>query len=165
MKADALLINKPKLQRPVQRTLFGLITLLAWMAWVSLWLPLITLVVWLLGFRTGYIEVFTGSHERAWHALLQIAALVSLCAVVTASWATYNWWRFRRIARRSNSRRVVPLPAMAKALKISQNSAVHLRESTRITLIFNADGYVVHDRNAIPFPQPEPPLPATGADA
>lgn len=143
MKAEAILIQRPHRQRPASRAFFGLLTFLAWMLWVSLWLPLITLLAWLFGLRTSYVQLFVDNHARGWHQLLYLSLLALACAVVISSWSAYNWWRFRALDRRRGRSRVA-MTAMAGQLGVQPASAIELRSGARIVLKFAEDGSIHH---------------------
>lgn len=49
-----LIIDRPDLQSWRQRAVFGSLTVMFWMLWLLLWLPLITLLGWLFfGFQVN----------------------------------------------------------------------------------------------------------------
>lgn len=145
MKAEAILIKRSYRQRPGRRALYGLLTFFAWLVWVSLWLPLITLLAWLFGLHTSYIELFVRNHASGWHELLQVGLLSLLCTGIVVGWSTYNWWRFRGLDRR-RGRHVVAMAAMAEALGVKHGTAIELRSARRIALSFDADGQIDHQR-------------------
>ena len=143
MKAEAILIDRPDRQRRASRTLFGLLTLFAWIAWVSLWLPLITALAWWFGLRTSYVELFLSDHADGWGQLSYLFWLALGCAVVIAAWSAYNWKRFHKLDRR-RGRPPVSMTAMAERLSVAHVSAIELRSSDRIVLKFADDGSISH---------------------
>ncbi len=154
MKAEAILINRPHRQRRANRALFGLLTLFAWLVWVSLWLPLITALAWLFGLHTSYVELFLRNHAGGWHQLLYLFWLALGCAVVITAWSAYNWKRFHKLDRR-RGRPVPSMTAMAERLGVVHASAIELRSSDRIVLEFADDGSISHAR---PLPSDTPRL-------
>ncbi len=101
MNADKIIINRPERVARRQRTLFGLLTLLVWIGYAYLWLPLITLLLWLLGFRTAHIQLYLKSHDAQPFFLLVIPLIVLAAALLQIGWAEYNRRRFQGRERRN----------------------------------------------------------------
>jgi biofilm PGA synthesis protein PgaD len=138
MKADPI-INRPELQKPVQRAVFTVITMLAWTVWVSLWLPLITLIAWLLGLEDIYIKLGLNHPFRAANDLGLVLQVAAVAALSLGSWAFYNRMRFAgKQKRRAN--RFIELADMAPALDASVGTAQQLRASRRSIVHFNDHG-------------------------
>lgn len=143
MKAEAILIHRPERQHPARRALFTTATLVAWMAWMALWLPLATLVAWALGLRVGYVEVIVREHGHGGHDLATLLALALACALVMAVWASYNYLRFAGLDRRRQARSV-ERRAIAAALGVHQATATWMQNAPRMVLEFPEGGQVVH---------------------
>jgi biofilm PGA synthesis protein PgaD len=142
MKAEALLVHYPRRQGTARRTLFALLTLLAWMAWFSLWLPLLTLAAWLFGARATYVELVVNRHRGGWVDLLVVLAIAVVTTTVALLWSRYNYQRFR-LAKRRQSAAPVALAAMAQKLEVSTALAARMRHARRSQLEFTADGRVL----------------------
>lgn len=98
--ADRQVIYLPHRQHRAKRTFYGVMTLVAWAVYAYLWLPLLTLVMWLVGVRLSYIELYL-SQQRLDAALLVTLPLLLLgCATLLIGWAEYNRLRFRGHERR-----------------------------------------------------------------
>ena len=102
------------------------LTLLMWGIYIYLWIPLITLAAWLLGFEHFYeIMITYGGFEVVlelldWYALVLI--LISVCIV---SWSGINYYRFHNRERRY----AVPV---TRAQKISEFFGLSDAEVERI---------------------------------
>jgi biofilm PGA synthesis protein PgaD len=142
MKAEALLVHYPRRQGTARRTLFALLTLLAWMAWLSLWLPLLTLAAWLFGARATYIELVVNSHRGGWVDLLVVVAIAAVATSIAFLWSRYNYRRFH-LAKRRQGAAPVALAAMAKKLEVPTTIAARLRHARRTQLVFSEDGRVL----------------------
>lgn len=95
------LIYLPRHQGRATRTLYGVATLLAWVFYVYLWMPLTTLALWYFGVRFAYLEVYMLSEPLHPPAMLRQLPLIALCvAIVLISWAEYNRYRFQGKERR-----------------------------------------------------------------
>ncbi|NKJ21636.1 poly-beta-1,6-N-acetyl-D-glucosamine biosynthesis protein PgaD [Dyella sp. SG609] len=143
MKAEAIVIHRPERQHPARRLLFTTATLMAWMAWISLWLPLATLLAWALGVRLGYIEMVVREHGHGGQDLARLLLLAALCAVVMLAWSSYNYLRFAHVDRRRRSR-AVDRRAMAGALGVQQETARWMQRAPRMVLEFPDGGDVFH---------------------
>lgn len=151
MKAEAILIDRPERQHPARRALFTTATLVAWMAWMALWLPLATLVAWSLGFRVGYVEMVMREHGHGGQDLATMLGLAAACALVMAAWASYNYLRFAHFDRRRQGR-AVERRAIAVALGVDQGTAAWMQRAPRVILEFPEGGQVVHRANPSPLP-------------
>ena len=143
MKAEAIVIHRPERQHPARRLLFTTATLMAWMAWISLWLPLATLLAWALGVRLGYVEMVVREHGHGGQDFAKLLMLAGLCAVVMLAWSSYNYLRFAHLDRRRQSR-AVERRAIAAALGVQQDTARWMQRAPRMVLEFPDDGEVVH---------------------
>jgi biofilm PGA synthesis protein PgaD len=144
MKAEAIVIQRPKHQCPMQRLLFAAITLLAWMAWTALWLPLITLLAWTLGLRIGYAELLLREHSQGSHDLQTMLTIFAMCALMVAVWSSYNYLRYGRLKRQHRSA-LVDGGAIARALGVQHPTAMYMRVATRVVLEFLDDGVAMHE--------------------
>src|SRR5450432_4359421 len=98
-----LIISHPERQSGAQRTIFGVLTVTVWALWFYLWLPLITAILWMVGIRWAYIQVFRGARGVSLGVVLWIMLSV---IVIVAYWSTYNNMRY---ASKIQRRRAQPL--------------------------------------------------------
>lgn len=143
MKAEAILIHRPERQHPARRFFFTTATLMAWMAWASLWLPLVTLVAWALGFHVGYVEMAVREHGHGGQDLAMLLALAAGCGLLMMVWSSYNYLRFAHRDRRQRSR-AVERRAIAATLGVQQETAAWMQRAPRMVLEFPDGGEVVH---------------------
>lgn len=101
MKFDSSIIHKPRSQPALQRGFFSIVTLFFWVAYAYLWLPLVTLALWLLGFRTAVFELYLREHQVEPFLLVSLPLLALASAILLIAWAEYNRYRFRDKDRRS----------------------------------------------------------------
>jgi biofilm PGA synthesis protein PgaD len=139
MKADPLIINRPERQKPLQRLTSALITMVAWALWVSLWLPLLTLIAWLLGLQDVYIKLGLDHPFQAAQNLNMVLGVACVCAASFGAWSLYNRMRFRGKQRR-HANRVIDLQEMAPVLDASVDTARYLRTHRRSVVQFNEHG-------------------------
>jgi biofilm PGA synthesis protein PgaD len=127
------IISHPERQSTVQHTMFGALTLSVWVLWLYLWLPLITTILWMVGIRWAYIEVFMGSRGVSLWIILWILIATS---VILGSWSSYNHFRFAGKAQR---RQVQALAKSSIGKSFGINSAVLsvLLRERRLNLYFD----------------------------
>jgi biofilm PGA synthesis protein PgaD len=137
MKAEGFVIQNERQRTPARRALSSLVTLVAWMLWLYLWLPVITLVAWLAGLRTAWVELSAEAYANQTSDLLSILGYALVCAVVFASWAYYNQARFAHKARRRQGPPAVTLVEEAMALDVDPREAQAMRSQRHSTLVFD----------------------------
>lgn len=93
-------IHRPELQHPIHRTLWGTVTAAFWLFYLYLLLPLATLMLWVLGVRTAYTELYLREAGIDAFLLGTLPVLALLCAAVVIVWAEYNRRRFQGQDRR-----------------------------------------------------------------
>ena len=147
MKAEGFVIQNERRRPPTQRALWSLVTLLAWMAWLYLWLPLVTLVAWLAGLRTAYVELSAERYANQTSDLLAILGYALICAVVFAAWAYYNQARFAHRTRRRQGPAAVCLVEEVMALDVDAQEAQAMRSQRHCTLVFDKDARPVVRRS------------------
>lgn len=82
------------------RTMHGVLTLAAWAVYAYLWLPLITVLAWLAGIRTSYIELYVRNNRFDQSVFLVILVLAVVATVLLVGWAEYNRHKFSGHHRR-----------------------------------------------------------------
>lgn len=97
---DRQVIYLPHRQHRAKRTFYGVMTLVAWAVYAYLWLPLATLVLWVVGVRLSYIELYLRDQRLDAALLVTLPLLLLACAILLIGWAEYNRLRFRGRERR-----------------------------------------------------------------
>ena len=99
-----LIIERPDLQSWRQKALYGTLTVLFWVLWVFLWLPLITLAGWLFfGYRFQVEMIQLNGYERFLNVLVVYAIVICAMGGGLIIWALYNHFRFRGSDRRKTT--------------------------------------------------------------
>lgn len=137
-----LFIHRPLLQSNSGRTIYRILTLVAWSAYLYLWLPIATLALWWLSTRLGLREFqrYPDFIDVALFWLLIKALLIS--TVVLVGWAEYNRVRFQRHDSRKQHPPLPPL-STADAMGVEPRVALELQQARRVT--------VVTDPRAVPI--------------
>ncbi|MFN0299604.1 MAG: poly-beta-1,6-N-acetyl-D-glucosamine biosynthesis protein PgaD [Burkholderiales bacterium] len=142
--ADKLIIDKPELQTSRQRVLFGAATVTAWVMWVYLWLPIITLVGWYFGVRRFRDVMVTNSgavhfaQVVGWYALI----IVGICGALVC-WALYNWARFHDAKRRVVDPASVSADEMVERTHVSSEVLACAQMLRIMTVQHDAHGVIV----------------------
>jgi biofilm PGA synthesis protein PgaD len=96
------LIERPELQTPRQRTVFGALTLAFWLFWVYLWVPVLALLAWLLGLQQAYkYMIVLGGYQEVVRVIWLYALVVLLLGGGLLIWAVYNIMRFSGVEKRT----------------------------------------------------------------
>lgn len=163
-KHDSRLIQKPGSQHPLPRTLWGAVTGAFWLAYLYLWTPVLTLVLWLLGLRTVASELYLRTHEVDPFLMLALPATAAAVVAALLIWAEYNRWRFAgRDAERRNRLPDVSLDEVAQSLGASAEVAQALNAGRVSVLHMDPNHAVPLSVTAVtpnpPAQHPFPPLP------
>lgn len=136
------IIDRPELQAPSMRALFGVLTIVLWTSYVYLLLPLATLLAWYLGYTAVYEEMVM---RRGWEALIELIGfygiIVLVMGLVQVGWASINWARFsgKRDRRRLRERRV--------NMDIGQK---FMMDTSELPLWTSARRLVIHHHETLP---------------
>ncbi|WP_187770831.1 poly-beta-1,6-N-acetyl-D-glucosamine biosynthesis protein PgaD [Cognatilysobacter lacus] len=100
-------IYRPETRVPTAtRTLHGAITLVAWMIYAYLWLPVLTAIAWYLGVRTAFVEIYVRNNRIDNGVFLAIGVMALIAIALLVGWAEYNRRKFGRHDRRGAPRQV-----------------------------------------------------------
>jgi biofilm PGA synthesis protein PgaD len=96
-----LIIEKPELQGMLQRSVYSMITAIAWGFWFYLLLPALSIVAWFFGLQLFYAHVINPVDGYAWGELIKLAVFVLAALVIIVAWSQYNLRRYGRRNRRT----------------------------------------------------------------
>lgn len=120
------------------RTVQGVVTLLAWIVYAWLWLPVITVIAWMLGVRTSYVELFVRNYEFDRDTFGILFTLAVVATVVLIGWAEYNRHKFSGRDRRAPAQNVA-MDDIATTLGAPPELARQLAHAKSITLAMGDD--------------------------
>lgn len=133
MNVEEKLIHRPAAVDLGRRTMFGLMTFLAWSLYLYLWLPLLTFLLWLLGGKTAYLRLFEEPPTLDYRVMLHLLLVASVTGLLLMGWAEYNRIRFRGVERRS-APPPVGIADVAVALRASEAMALALQDARIATV-------------------------------
>ena len=143
MKFDSSQLQSPLIDNsdklPTAHHVFwGGVTGVFWLLYLYLWLPLITLAMWLLGVNNTLVELYIPEGRVDAYLLVALPLIALTCAVVLSTWAEYNRQRFQGMDRRTA---VEPVGIETIALGLGASSAVAaaMRAGKHMTLTMSDD--------------------------
>jgi biofilm PGA synthesis protein PgaD len=96
------LIERADLQSPRQRTLYGGLTLMFWLFWLYLWVPVLALLAWALGVQQAYkYMVVLGGYQEVIRVIGMYSLVILLLGGGLLLWAGYNIFRFSGVENRT----------------------------------------------------------------
>ncbi|GAB1595558.1 poly-beta-1,6-N-acetyl-D-glucosamine biosynthesis protein PgaD [Lysobacter claricitrinus] len=144
-------IYTPKEPAPqAMRGVHSVLTLAAWVLYAYLWLPLITVVAWVLGVRTSYVEIYLRNNQVDETIFLVILVLAVIATALLVGWAEYNRRRFSGPDRRSNPGNV-ELPAVAESLGAPMDLSTRVSHAKSMTLAMGEDARLSGIHRETPF--------------
>jgi len=169
---STLIINRPDLQSPQQKLVSGLLTMVFWLLWALLWLPLITLAAWAFFGVQLHVHMIELEGYAGFFDLLSTYAMIIVAMGGTlVVWAKYNHFRFRGMDRRKAAA-PVSIDMLASFAGHSPLRVAQWREMRVMTVEHDANGRILAIRDDMPVRSEESgstgrqPLAAcTGSDA
>ena len=132
LSQTSLIDNSDTLSRS-HRVFWGGVTGVFWLLYLYLWLPLITLVMWLLGVNNALVELYIPEGRVDAYLLVTLPLIALVCAAVLTVWAEYNLQRFKGMERRVGSEQI-GIEMIAHTLGASGEVAAAMRDGKRMTL-------------------------------
>jgi poly-beta-1,6-N-acetyl-D-glucosamine biosynthesis protein PgaD len=128
-----LIISHPERQSGTQHALFGALTVSIWALWIYLWLPLITGILWIVGIRWAYIQVFRGTRGVSLWVIVWILGAV---IVTVAYWSSYNNLRYAGRTQRLHAKAVSKI-MIGRKFGITEDVLYTLMHGRSLNLHFN----------------------------
>lgn len=128
------IIDKAELKTPWRYFLEESITLAFWAIWVYWIYPVLTVLLWVMGVRIIYTELFpTGGFAELISLLKQAGFIFLVIMAIILTWSYYNYlWFLRRGERRDKKVLICYDEDLAKFYKIDANL---LREAKKYNQI------------------------------
>jgi poly-beta-1,6-N-acetyl-D-glucosamine biosynthesis protein PgaD len=141
---DALLARHWSPRRPVPTGVLSVLTLLFWMVWVYLVLPLVSLLLWFFGVRLVFQQIVAGGYEGLRASLAAYSLVLLVLVGLLALWIAWNVVRYggdndRRTVRRAE----VTDEEVQKAFRLDDSLLSVLRGERLVRIDLDGDGVVV----------------------
>jgi len=133
-------IHAPELMTGTERARDKIITAVMWAFYVYLWVPLISLFAWLLGFEFAYdVMIRTGGARELGSILLVYTVIIVAIFFTVAIWSLGNLVRYGKMHRRK-AKTPVATAEMAEYFGVDEAGVNQLRERRSISIEFDAEG-------------------------
>lgn len=136
------LIRRPEAQRKVHRRLYQLFTVLVWAAWLYLFVPLATLVLWAAGLRTAWVESGLATDPLNVASIQWIGALALVAALVLVVWGELERRRYTAKMHR-HVREHGELRTVAEGMQMRLADVYRLRDARLANVNFTPEGRVL----------------------
>lgn len=136
------LIDQPEAVSRSRRTIAGVITLLGWLAYAWLWVPVLTLVAWAVGIRTAWQRLYLEHNAVDPFILASLPVIAIVCGLLLIGWAEYNRARFTDADERKR-RKDVDEDAVSERLGAPLQVSEALRAHRVVTVTLNDDALPV----------------------
>jgi len=145
--SQRLYINAPELLTAPERTRDTVFTAIMWGVYLYLWLPLISLFAWLLGFDFAY-EVLAreGGLDGIAGILLAYGIIILVILAAVICWSLGNLWRYGKLVRRSATREV-SIEEIAEYFDVDSEIVKELQSIPSVSIDFDAEGRMVIERD------------------
>lgn len=143
MKAEAIVIQRPERQSMAQKAVFAAITVAAWLFWVFLWLPLVTLGAWAFGLRNAWLQLHVNRIGDGGDINVVFTCALA-CALIFTSWSGYNYRRFAGKQKRRGNQ-PVGVVETAAAIGASADDGMRMQTHRRSVVSVTQDGFMTVD--------------------
>lgn len=139
----SLLIEEPGLQTITQQLTSASIGTACWILWSKAWLPLATVLLWILSGELAFIKFIQHNALFAFvDALPWYILIVDILAGSLILWAIININRFRGKEKRKFAK-TMTLEEQTLSLGLSLHVVKHIQEGNRFIAYHNEDGNVI----------------------
>jgi biofilm PGA synthesis protein PgaD len=128
-----LIFDRPELQARRHRWVYSTLTLVAWVVWMYLWLPLITILAWYFGVRTFLREVIIPEPGTLFTLVMIYLFVVIVMGALLITWSRYNLSRFGGKDRR-RSPESVPDREVEEWFDLAHGTLAKFRSSARLVV-------------------------------
>lgn len=140
---NTLIIDSPKLKKPVVRFLETVFSAAVWLFFVYLFQTIITTLLWILGMDGMYNFNFSeASIEGTIGAVLTAFYAAVLSIIVLYLWAKWNYWRFGRLDRRQPAPHVTA-SEVATFFSLPLATIMQIQSTKMMAIMPVADGGLV----------------------
>ncbi len=146
------LIEKPESINRARRSVAGAVTAAGWLVYAWLWVPLLTLLAWVIGIRTAWQRLYLEQNAVDPFILAALPVIALVCGLLLIGWAEYNRTRFADADKRRR-RKDVDEEAVTERLGAPPEVADALRSNRVVTVSLDAAAQPILAR---PSPLPPP---------
>jgi len=149
---NPLIIERPHLQRPLDRALWASVTWAFWLLWFYLWLPIITVIGWYFGIATSIDQMVERLGYLEFLRLLPAYALVvTLGGALLIGWSYLQYRRFHGRDRR-RATPAADAAELASQLGLPAADLATWQHARRLTAFHTGSGQLLDVRPMTPAP-------------
>ena len=139
---DCLIINHPNLKNMPLLFGEGILTILFWGAWFYLWLPVVSMLAWWLGFKFFYRHMVELGGFSGFIKFLNVflSGIFLLCGTL-AIWSFYNLKRYGSYRRR-NKTMITDMAKLSGDFNISNEKLLRTQTAKRISFSFTEENTI-----------------------
>jgi biofilm PGA synthesis protein PgaD len=127
--------DKPELRGAARTTVEWVFTTLMWALWLYLFLPMLTVVLWIAGMHFIYHTVIEPIFlTQIKEMFLRLGLFVTIVFISLRGWGYYNYYAFGRLNRRKQSAAITPAD-MARHFGLSEHRLRMLQNEKEIVLL------------------------------
>ena len=135
-----MIIENSKLQPKMLRSAWLAMTMLLWLVYAYLWLPLISLFAWWLGYKTFKYHMITLNGISGFENLLFVyLIIIMILGSFLLGWARLEKSRFKNKSRRSVAK-AVNNHALASYFKVAEPTLATMQTKKVVMVNFNKQG-------------------------
>jgi biofilm PGA synthesis protein PgaD len=137
---EKLHIDAPEMLTAPERTRDTLFTAIMWAIYLYLWVPLLSMLAWLLGFEFAYdVMIRTGGIRELGGILVAYGVIVTVIFATVAFWSLSNRVRYGKLKRRKKGP-CVTTAEIAEYFDVDECATETLRRSTTAAIEFDDEG-------------------------
>ena len=146
--AGPKVILKDNLRSNLRQIVEGIISMVCWVFLIYILLPIITLILWLLGFKIFYHQVVLDYNYKAFLTLLGDGGLIVFTIfTILIGWTYYNYALFKiRGERRLNRCFISNDQDAARILNTDVKSVDKFKKCVRLKVNVLDDQYIIRGR-------------------
>jgi biofilm PGA synthesis protein PgaD len=141
-----LIIDQPSLAPLPDRIGWAFVKALFWIIWICLWMPLITVLLWMLGvhlYNEHFMNSFSDHSPEHRHLFLLYCLVVLALGSCLLLWARTEFLRFRQLRRRQRPS-AVQSEELADFASLSEQQIRALRSAQRMIAHHDAQGKLLY---------------------
>ena len=145
---DDLHIDAPELLTAPERARDTVFTALMWVFYLYLWVPLVSLFAWWLGFEFAYdVMIRSGGSAELRNVLLFYVVVIATIFTTVATWSLLNLLRYGKLSRRQ-PHETTTTDEIAQHFGLDDGAVDILRNSRSVAIEFDDGGRPMVERRA-----------------
>lgn len=123
---------------PTRRGVLVFVTMLCWLLWFYLILPLLSLLLWIVGVQY-FVEtmIYREGYQPLLIALQHYSVVLLAIIAVLFGWIWWNVARYRGLTRRRSQGSYVSIPELSEFFGVDTDQVAALKAATYVTVSFH----------------------------